>query len=594
MQRATSKALDDLINNDTFFNVLDHGLIRVIDYMGNDQSIVDAARISYGKGTTSKSDDKGLINYLMRHHHCYHKSMEVLTADGWKKWSDCNQEEEFIVPNPKTKKLTIEKLPVKKFYYKDEMYCFKNNRMSYSVTNGHKMLFKQKYSESFESYKVEDMSKWGHFEPHTSYSLDSDLSTSNKELEFSAFYLGDGSKYCKNKVSFHLKKKRKIDYLKNLLDEIGLNYTIKKNESTVLFVVEINDAINNMVNIEEKSKFKSLKYKPNTLQEYTDIFNGLVNSDGSIKKDRHQIEFCSYSKDLLNIFELCCSMIGYTSKRNSEIRIIAYTNKTRTTLESRKQYHYKEKYDDDVFCATTSTGWLIVRGDNKSIGFICGNTTPFEMCEIKLYIKCPIFVARQWMRHRTASINEYSARYSEVKDDLYIPESDHVKAQHANNKQMSGIALSEVEIDCFLDDLESGCKRQYTDYKVAIANGNGVSRETARIGLTLNTYTEFVWKMDLHNLLHFLRLRIDSHAQYEIRVYADAIAGIIKAWCPLAYEAFEEYRLRAVTFSGKESAVLSKYITSLKNDNNCIESEREKFSNGEWREFMDKVSAKNG
>lgn len=593
MPKATSPELDKLIENDIFVKVLDHGLIRVIDYMGNDQSIVDAARISYGKGTTSKSDDKGLINYLMRHHHCYHKSMEVLTADGWKKWSDCNQEEEFIVPNPKTKKLTIEKLPVKKFYYKDEMYCFKNNRMSYSVTNGHKMLFKQKYSESFESYKVEDMSKWGHFEPHTSYSLDSDLSTSNKELEFSAFYLGDGSKYCKNKVSFHLKKKRKIDYLKNLLDEIGLNYTIKKNESTVLFVVEINDAINNMVNIEEKSKFKSLKYKPNTLQEYTDIFNGLVNSDGSIKKDRHQIEFCSYSKDLLNIFELCCSMIGYTSKRNSEIRIIAYTNKTRTTLESRKQYHYKEKYDDDVFCATTSTGWLIVRGDNKSIGFICGNTTPFEMCEIKLYIKCPIFVARQWMRHRTASINEYSARYSEVKDEMYIPKPENVKGQHASNKQMSDDPTSNQVASGFIRSLENGSESQYNDYTDAL--DNGVSRETARIGLPLNTYTEFVWKMDLHNLLHFLRLRMDSHAQYEIRVYADAIAEIVKAWCPAAYAAFEQYRLNAVTFSEKEMGMIKKMADEFNEFSKISDAYRQfhNLSKGEWSEFLNKVGIDN-
>ena len=295
MQRATSPELDDLINNDTFFNVLDHGLIRVIDYMGNDQSIVDAARISYGKGTTSKSDDKGLINYLMRHYH----------------------------------------------------------------------------------------------------------------------------------------------------------------------------------------------------------------------------------------------------------------------------------------------------------------TTPFEMCEIKLYIKMPIFVWRQLFRHRSATttykytnMNEYSARYSEVTDNFYLPERSIVRMQHATNKQMSGGELSDDEITVFLDNLRTGCERQYQDYLDALKSG--VSRETARMILPVNFYTEFVFKLDLHNMFHMLRLRIDSHAQYEIRVYADAIAGIIKDWCPLAYEAFEEYRLRAVTFSGKESAVLSKYITSLKSDNNCIESEREKFSNGEWREFMDKVSAKHG
>lgn len=218
------------------------------------------------------------------------------------------------------------------------------------------------------------------------------------------------------------------------------------------------------------------------------------------------------------------------------------------------------------------------------------HTTPFEMCEIKLYIKCPIFVARQWMRHRTASINEYSARYSEVKDEMYIPKEEHVKGQHSTNKQMSDNPVSNQVSDYFIGNLESSSKLQYNDYTDAL--DSGISRETARIGLPLNTYTEFVWKMDLHNLLHFLRLRIDSHAQYEIRVYADAIAGIVKSWCPLAYAAFEEYRLNSETFSAKEMAILQYHGFNIKTIIILEEQKKFGFSNGEWLEFMKKLELK--
>lgn len=221
------------------------------------------------------------------------------------------------------------------------------------------------------------------------------------------------------------------------------------------------------------------------------------------------------------------------------------------------------------------------------------HTTPFEMCEIKLYIKCPIFVARQWMRHRTASINEYSARYSEVKDEMYIPNPYHVKGQHASNKQMSSDLSLNIVSTSFIRSLENGSESQYKDYTDAL--DNGVSRETARIGLPLNTYTEFVWKMDFHNLLHFLLLRMDSHAQYEIRVYADAIAEIVKAWCPAAYAAFEQYRLNAVSFSEKEMGIVKVMAREFNTFSKISDVYRHlhNLSKGEWSEFLNKIGIDN-
>jgi thymidylate synthase (FAD) len=178
------------------------------------------------------------------------------------------------------------------------------------------------------------------------------------------------------------------------------------------------------------------------------------------------------------------------------------------------------------------------------------HTTPFEMVEFKFHLKMPIFVARQWVRHRMASINEYSARYSEMKDEFYFPNTDDVRKQSKVNKQGSGVA-SETEVARdWMQWLRIGCSAQFYDYMGAIKHG--IARELARIGLPLNVYTEMYWKIDLHNLLHFLNLRMDKHAQKEIRDFANVIAGIVKQQCPLAYEAFEDYVLYAHTFSRQE------------------------------------------
>lgn len=167
------------------------------------------------------------------------------------------------------------------------------------------------------------------------------------------------------------------------------------------------------------------------------------------------------------------------------------------------------------------------------------HTTPFEMVEFKFLIKCPIFVARQWIRHRTANINEISARYSEMKDEFYLPKPEDIRVQSLKNKQCSEGKADETSSTEFSMNLELDSDAAYTDYKDAIAAG--VAREQARMILPVNLYTEFYWKIDLHNLLHFLALRADGHAQKEIRDYANAIIDLIKPLCPVVMEAWEDY-----------------------------------------------------
>ena len=212
------------------------------------------------------------------------------------------------------------------------------------------------------------------------------------------------------------------------------------------------------------------------------------------------------------------------------------------------------------------------------------HSTPFEMCEVKLHVKLPVFVARQWIRHRTANVNEYSARYSILDREFYIPAPDQLAAQSTVNNQGRGEVLTGEEAARVLDLLKSDANRAYDHYEAMLSQDGqqGLARELARMNLPANIYTQWYWKVDLHNLFHFLRLRADPHAQYEIRVYAEAIAAAVKDWVPLAYAAFEDYRMGGVTLSGKAIAVLKRRLAG-----EAVTQEASGMSKGEWREFVE-------
>ncbi|WP_149588155.1 FAD-dependent thymidylate synthase [Tabrizicola flagellatus] len=212
------------------------------------------------------------------------------------------------------------------------------------------------------------------------------------------------------------------------------------------------------------------------------------------------------------------------------------------------------------------------------------HSTPFEMCEIKLHVKLPVFVARQWIRHRTANVNEYSARYSILDREFYIPAPEHLAAQSTVNNQGRGEVLTGEEAARVLEILKSDANRAYDHYEAMLSQDGqqGLARELARMNLPANIYTQWYWKVDLHNLFHFLRLRADPHAQYEIRVYAEAIAACVKDWVPLAYGAFEDYRMGGVTLSAKAIAVLKRRLAG-----ETVTQEASGMSKGEWREFVE-------
>ncbi len=210
------------------------------------------------------------------------------------------------------------------------------------------------------------------------------------------------------------------------------------------------------------------------------------------------------------------------------------------------------------------------------------HSTPFEMCEVKFHVKLPVFVARQWIRHRTANVNEYSARYSILDREFYIPEPSQLAAQSTVNNQGRGEVLSGPEAARVLEMLKSDAARSYDHYEAMLSQEGqqGLARELARMNLPANIYTQWYWKCDLHNLFHFLRLRADAHAQYEIRVYAETMARLVADWVPLAYRAFEDYRMGGVTLSSKAIDCVRRMLKG-----ETVTQENSGMSKGEWREF---------
>ncbi len=219
------------------------------------------------------------------------------------------------------------------------------------------------------------------------------------------------------------------------------------------------------------------------------------------------------------------------------------------------------------------------------------HTTPFEMCEIKYHVKLPIFIARQWIRHRTANVNEYSARYSILDKEFYLPKPAHLAAQSISNRQGRGEVLEGEQAKEVLDLLKQDAEKTYNDYEIMLnerfdgttidENKKGLARELARMNLTLNTYTQWYWKTDLLNLMNFLRLRADSHAQYEIRAYADTMLDTLKKWVPITYEAFMDYRVGGTEVSLKGKLIIQKLI---KGEN--VNAEESSLSKREWNELM--------
>lgn len=232
-------------------------------------------------------------------------------------------------------------------------------------------------------------------------------------------------------------------------------------------------------------------------------------------------------------------------------------------------------------------GTKTINNDRGLINYLMKHehNSPFEMCEIKLHVKLPIFVARQWIRHRTANVNEVSARYSILGREFYVPDSSVVSSQSLNNKQgREDKSLTPEESDRVIKLIREESERSYDTYSTLL-NENEVARELARMNLSLNYYTEFYWKIDLRNLLNFIQLRSDANAQYEIRVYSDELLKIVKLWVPLVHSAFIEYHKNSFTLSNSMLNVIKRLTRGEK-----IEQKDSGLTQRDWNELMNRLS----
>ncbi len=232
------------------------------------------------------------------------------------------------------------------------------------------------------------------------------------------------------------------------------------------------------------------------------------------------------------------------------------------------------------------------RDDQGLINYLMRNwhTSPFEMCEIKLHVKLPIFVARQWIRHRTANVNEYSARYSILDNEFYIPDAEHIGVQSSTNRQGRGDAIDAAQARRVQELLREDAERAYAHYEemlnetpegdAADPERPGIARELARMNLSLNFYTQWYWKTDLHNLMHFLRLRVDPHAQWEIRAYGERMNEVLQRWVPMTYAAFTNYRLGGAALSEQALEAVRRLLAG-----EAVDAKSAGMSPGEWREL---------
>ncbi len=572
---------------DKEFKVLDKGFVRLVDYVGSDERIVQAARVSYGEGTKTVREDKALIDYLLRHRHCYDEQTEVLTHKGFFNWKEAFERaqngEDFQVGlwDPKVKSLVYESpLYWTKDFYKGKMYQVCHGGVDLLVTSDHKMFVttrkwdnEAKRSIWQDTYRLVSASELQHrsmvrYIKTAPYNICERWKgkgfpahqNSSSLLEFIGFFVGDGyasrlEDSGRNFVVFHLKKLREISFLKKCVK--GLSWVVKEEasyEDRYKFTVYAPDIgyifRQQFYNARAEKSLPEWCLKLHA-EDSRYLLQGLRHSDGSEK--RGTWVYSTRYEHLADQVQRLCLHAGeaaHYSRQNNDMWTVGILSRMQEPIINQGQTNtWWENYEGHVYCAHTRTGVMVVRRNGKIV--LSGNTSPFEQVGFTFHLKMPIFVARQLVRHRTASLNEISGRYSVMRDEFYIPDSEQVRYQAKSNKQgRSSESLPAESTEEIITSLQKEQVSTYESYEKLLESG--LARELARINLPVSLYTEMYWQMDLHNLFHFLKLRLDDHAQYEIQVYAEVIADIVKIITPRAFEAFEEHILNGRNFSAKE------------------------------------------
>jgi thymidylate synthase (FAD) len=579
MAHETNELAEALL--DERMEVLDHGFVQLVDYMGGDRRIAEAAWVSSIDEVDAEKKKpaaiKRIIRYMMEHGHtCYDEKTEVLTKYGFVPWSNLAPGAELGVWNPDTQSLQYEQPKrLVRERYDGKMYRVDHGGVDLLVTPDHYMwVARRKWDAAdgrsvFAGYQLarakglDDATMVRYCKVAPLRRLDEDpldkvpIEVDDREafLRLCGFFVGDGTVASRNVIAFNLRRQRKISWLREVAEELGSPWRFYRTASGVCCLTYEN------VGTLFKEMFYTVdrqKRLPRTLellceQDSIALLDGLKNSDGSIKRGAWQ--YSTTSKQLaqqVQITALHAGVAAHVREDHDGLCNVMMLSRMHSPIinQSRKNTAW-ENYHGEVFCAETTTGILVVRRNGKIV--LSGNS-PFEQVVLTFRCKMPIFVARQWVRHRMARLNEMSGRYRILPMEAYVPTEARLMGKGKTNKQGSEGELDEEVKPTILHSMKRDQGILYASYDWY--DQQGLANELARINVPVSQYTEWYWQSDLHNLFRFLRLRLDSHAQWEIRQYAEKLSLAARAVAPVAYDAFLEFQLNACTFSATELRAL--------------------------------------
>jgi thymidylate synthase (FAD) len=550
----------------TKVEVLDKGHATLVDYMGNDYAITQAARVSYGKGTKQVSKEEALIRYMLNHGHCVTSDTKILTRD--LRWVDASS---LKVGD---KLMGFDELAGK---YENKTRCCRKFSESHVVATGKKL--EDVYEIEFEDggkIKCTKDHKWisaVHNDESSREGANAKWHTSEvlkeKFLEGKKILLPKVFEVWEEDATYS------SGFLAGAFDADGCLTKTKKNNH-VSFCQQDNELLKEVVRETSTRGFELYQHlsTKSSKKQKAPVVRVLIL--GGIPESLRFLGTCRPKRLLANWMKKSLEdykVVSKSWKRIVNIRLV-------------------EK--QEIVLLETSSKTYIAEG------FLAHNTSVFEQCVVKLHVKAPLFVLAQWLRHRTLSANQLSARYSEMEDSFYLPSEDRIQKQSLENRQGSGECLNATEALRIIEELKDEQEVAYSIYQKRLKKDE-VSRELARINLPQSLYSELYITQNLHNLLHFLRLRMDSHAQYEIRTYANAVYELIQPLFPITCEAFEDYVIYAKRFSRHELNLLKDVLSSLANEEALskkikaqltLSKDKYKLSKREVREFKEKLGLK--
>jgi thymidylate synthase (FAD) len=550
--------------------VLDHGFVRLDDAMASDLSVVNAARVSFARRKEEMDEgDQGLIRFLLRERHgCYDDATEVLTSGGWKSWPAVSGDELFATRSRAGQLEYQPALRLVRKEYRGHMIGFKGTSIDLSVTPDHRVLASTlttregRHSPTFRlqpahtvlgrAHRHVATASWDGARPH-SLEVAGERYPASPVLRLVGFFIGDGNLPASNAICFNLRKPREIAYLQRVVGEAGLEVRQWGRQRAVIVGSGLRSLFAHCYENREKVIPRELlDLAPELL---ACLLDGLLESDGSRFVRSSGTERQTYyttSKRLADQVQELALKLGrsasvrphrhrpgdghFGTKDRWRVTLYAPRNSSpalgRTRADAADQMGI-DRYDGLIHCVEVPNGTLYVRRN----GFpVWSGNTPFEHNAFRFHIRAPIFVAREWFRHRVGSFNEFSMRYAKATDEFYVPDAEDVRSQVGKPGSYSFEPVDDELAEATRDELRAVYEAAYAAYERLVEQG--VARELARAVMPVGAYTEFYWTVNARALMNFVSLRAAETAQREIRRYAEACERFLAEEMPVTYDAF--------------------------------------------------------